>query len=126
VIEHLDILKKNGFEFEVNDEAPSGKKLKLAAQPFSKHTTFGISDLEELIVLLQDRPGEMARCSKVRSMFASRACRKSVMVGTALNSDQMKKIVRHMSEIEQPWVSAPYLVPVLFSSRPISPPLLFE
>lgn len=37
-------------------------------------------------------------------MFASRACRKSVMIGTALNVDQMKKIVRHMSEIEQPWV----------------------
>jgi len=104
VIENIEIIRKSGFDFEVDDNAPASKKLKLTAQPFSKNTTFGLSDLEELIVLLQDRPGEMVRCSKVRSMFASRACRKSVMVGTALNTEQMKKIVRHMSEIEQPWV----------------------
>ena len=36
-------------------------------------------------------------------MFASRACRKSIMVGTALNIHQMKKLVSHMSDIEQPW-----------------------
>ena len=36
-------------------------------------------------------------------MFASRACRQSVMIGTALNQQEMKKIVSHMGDIEQPW-----------------------
>lgn len=38
-------------------------------------------------------------------MFASRACRKSVMIGTALSKADMKKLVNHMAEIEKPWVS---------------------
>lgn len=38
-------------------------------------------------------------------MFASRACRKSVMIGKALSKSDMKKLVNHMGEIEQPWVS---------------------
>ncbi|KAF9109505.1 Mismatch repair endonuclease pms2 [Mortierella sp. AM989] len=45
----------------------------------------------------------MVRCSKVRALFASRACRRSVMIGHVLNHSQMKRIVRHMGEIDQPW-----------------------
>lgn len=37
-------------------------------------------------------------------MFASRACRKSVMVGKALTHGDMKKLVDHMGDIDQPWV----------------------
>ncbi|KAG0364939.1 hypothetical protein BC939DRAFT_461161 [Gamsiella multidivaricata] len=48
-------------------------------------------------------PEKMVRCSKVRALFASRACRRSVMIGHVLNHSQMKKIVRHMGEIDQPW-----------------------
>ncbi|KAG0028003.1 Mismatch repair endonuclease pms2 [Podila clonocystis] len=46
---------------------------------------------------------KMVRCSKVRNLFASRACRRSVMIGHVLNHGQMKRIVRHMGEIDQPW-----------------------
>lgn len=42
-------------------------------------------------------------------MFASRACRKSVMIGTALSKADMKKLVDHMAEIDQPWVSIIYV-----------------
>lgn len=37
-------------------------------------------------------------------MFASRACRKSVMVGDPLSHSDMRKLIDHMAEIEQPWV----------------------
>jgi DNA mismatch repair ATPase MutL len=51
------------------------------------------SDLEELIHLMQDRPGgQMVRCSKARAMFAMRACRKSVMVGMPLTKGQMTSV----------------------------------
>lgn len=46
----------------------------------------------------------MCRPSRVRSMFASRACRKSVMVGDPLSQSDMRRLVDHMGEIEQPWV----------------------
>lgn len=34
----------------------------------------------------------MCRPSRVRQMFASRACRKSIMIGTALKKSEMKKV----------------------------------
>jgi DNA mismatch repair ATPase MutL len=43
------------------------------------------------------------RLPKILSMFASRACRSSVMIGTALEHIQMNKIVSNLSLIEQPW-----------------------
>ena len=42
---------------------------------------------------MQDRPaGQMVRCSKARAMFAMRACRKSIMIGTPLNKRQMTTV----------------------------------
>jgi hypothetical protein len=114
-LENIDVLQQNGFEIDVDTEASAGQgsKLKLTAQPVSKNTTFGmkgavrwrigdifwrpcahcISDLEEVIHLMRDRPkGEMVRCSKARAMFAMRACRKSVMVGMPLTQQQMTTV----------------------------------
>ena len=64
----------------------------------SKNWTFGVEDIEELIFMLSDFPGVMCRPSWVRKMLASRACRMSIMAGTALNQAQMKKVVCHMGE----------------------------
>lgn len=50
-------------------------------------------DLSEILHLMQDKPaGSMVRCSKARAMFASRACRKSVMVGHPLTRAQMTSV----------------------------------
>ncbi len=38
---NLDIFRANGFHFDVNDEEPPGRKLRLVALPFSKNTQFG-------------------------------------------------------------------------------------
>lgn len=43
-------------------------------------------------------------------MFASRACRKSVMIGTALGKADMRQLVDHMAEIDKPWVILPFLI----------------
>ncbi|RUS22609.1 mismatch repair endonuclease PMS2 [Endogone sp. FLAS-F59071] len=102
-MENIEILCKNGFEIEVDPDAEPTKRIKIVSQPISKNTLFDIKDFEELIFLLTDRPGEMVRCTRARAMFASRACRKSVMIGDSLSKGQMQKIVRHMGEIDQPW-----------------------
>jgi len=103
----MDILNRNGFDIVIDDSEdrdPSKSRLSLVGQPVSKSVTFDTKDLEELLSLMQDRPiGQMVRCSKVRAMFASRACRKSIMIGDSLNRQQMVKILQHMSTIEQPW-----------------------
>uniref|UniRef100_A0A4W4FAR3 Mismatch repair endonuclease PMS2 n=1 Tax=Electrophorus electricus TaxID=8005 RepID=A0A4W4FAR3_ELEEL len=103
LIENIDIFKKNGFDFLIDEDAPVMERVKLVSLPTSKSWTFGPSDIEELIFMLSDGPGVMCRPSRVRQMFASRACRRSVMIGTALSVSEMKKLVVHMGEIEQPW-----------------------
>ena len=100
----------NGFEVLVDEEAPVGQRVKLTAQPVSKDTVWGVegaslsppfstpgiwtdmssTDLEELLDLINSSAtGEVVRPTKTRKMFASRACRKSVMIGKALSKSQM-------------------------------------
>ncbi|NWI85745.1 PMS2 endonuclease, partial [Pitta sordida] len=103
LIENLEIFRKNGFDFVINEDAPVTQRVQLISLPTSKNWTFGPQDIDELIFMLSDCPGVMCRPSRIRQMFASRACRKSVMIGTALNVQEMRKLITHMGEIEHPW-----------------------
>lgn len=66
--------------------------------PTSKNWTFGPSDIEELIFMLSDSPGIMCRPSRVRQMFASRACRKSV---SAVGFSSCQNNLTYLSAIYQ-------------------------
>lgn len=126
ILESNPILLKNGFLVSVDESGdfPVGQRCKLLSLPMSREVTFDVKDLEELIALLADSPlapfpetassagltpgakmmqNTTPRPSKVRRMFAMRACRSSVMVGKALSRGQMERLVRHMSEIDKPW-----------------------
>ena len=105
--ENLDVFERNGFKFEIDPTAPATQKVKLVSLPMSKNWTFGKEDIDELIFMLSEMgEGENTsdlRPSRVRAMFASRACRSSVMIGRSLTNTDMTKLIRHMAEIEQPW-----------------------
>lgn len=107
IVENVAALESNGFQVAVDDERPVGSRVQLLSLPLSRETTFGLPDLEELIFLLGDNPSSSAttvpRPSKVRRMFAMRACRSSIMIGKALSGKQMGTVVRHMGEMEKPW-----------------------
>lgn len=103
LMDNLDIFTRNGFTFQIDKEADPTKRVRLAAKPISHNWEFGKEDIDELLFMLQDSPHTMCRPSRVRAMFASRACRKSVMIGTALSKSTMRQLVDHMGEIEQPW-----------------------
>lgn len=101
LLDNMSVFQANGFEFEINEE-----DIKLKTIPISKNTVFGKSDVEELLHILNeggDVQGGTPRPSKVRSMFASRACRSSVMIGDVLSTKDMYKLVRQLSDLEQPW-----------------------
>ncbi|KAM7295853.1 mismatch repair endonuclease PMS2 isoform X4, partial [Ixodes scapularis] len=103
LIENREVFEKNGFAFEVDESQPSGCKVKLVSVPASGSWQFGKEDVDELIFMLSDNPHTVCRPSKVRQMFASRACRKSVMVGMPLTSATMGKVVSHLGELHHPW-----------------------
>ncbi|TRY68853.1 hypothetical protein TCAL_03216 [Tigriopus californicus] len=104
LLDNLDVFEKNGFEFEIDLEA-THDRIKLTRIPHYRNWIFGQSEVEELIFMLTDAPPEKRLCrpSRVQAMFASRACRTSVMIGTALNAHELRRIVYHMGEMDQPW-----------------------
>ena len=103
LIDNLEIFNKNGFDFIIDESKAPTERVKLVSLPTSKNWTFDVGDIEELIFMLSDTPGTVCRPSRVRNMFASRACRMSTMIGSPLSQSQMTKLVCHMGEIEQPW-----------------------
>ena len=123
VIEHQSALEANGFLVSVDEEAMVGERCQLISLPLSKEVTFELRDLEELISLISESPPpssfpagavnatsaqtalqrHIPRPSRVRKMFAMRACRSSVMIGKSLAKAQMAKLVRNMGTIEKPW-----------------------
>jgi DNA mismatch repair protein PMS2 len=106
VIENRAALETNGFVVMVDEsgDVPVGQRCQVVSLPLSRETTFSLSDLEELLSLLSEHPsGSAPRPSKVRKMFAMRACRSSIMIGRTLTHKQMGKVVKHMGEIDKPW-----------------------
>lgn len=106
VMENLPALETNGFIVKVDEsgEAPVGRRCQVISLPTSRETTFSLADLAELIALLADNPpGAVPRPSKVRKMFAMRACRSSIMIGKTLTHTQMGKVIRHLGELDKPW-----------------------
>ena len=109
VLENQATLEKNGFIVDIDDSGnePIGRRCRLVSLPLSREVVFGIRDLEELIVLLSEMPATgtkyVPRPSKVRKMFAMRACRSSIMIGKNLTQRQMEKVVRNMGTIDKPW-----------------------
>ncbi|KAJ1360289.1 hypothetical protein KIN20_019220 [Parelaphostrongylus tenuis] len=98
-----DILEANGFGFEFKDGEDGCAIPLLVSTPVLHSWNFDKSDIEEILAVVSEFPGTMYRPAKLRRIFASRACRKSVMIGTALNTSQMQTIIQHLGTLDQPW-----------------------
>lgn len=112
IISHIDKFTKNGFKFELKsledslDETTGTEDLYLTTLPYSKNTIFNTDDLNELIQLVEEsncNSSSIPRPSKVRSMFAMRACRSSIMVGQTLSESKMEEVVQNLSTLDKPW-----------------------
>ena len=119
ILENQDAMLKNGFSivFDQSGATPVGQRCRLVSLPMSREVTFTTRDLEELIVLLAEShpltttnlsspsspSSNIPRPSKVRKMFAMRACRSSVMIGKTLTKQHMEKLVRNMGGVDKPW-----------------------
>jgi DNA mismatch repair protein PMS2 len=99
----------HGFHFAHAPDDPPGRRLRLTTVPFSKAVQFGDEDVRELASLLADAAlsGSAAlaavRLPKAVAMHASRACRSSIMIGTSLTRQVMRRVVGNLAELEQPW-----------------------
>ena len=108
IIENSPALIRNGFlvDIDASGDSPVGQRCKLVSLPMSREVIFDTTDLEELIALLAESAlsqSTVPRPTRVRKMFAMRACRSSVMIGKSLSLRQMERLVRQMGEIDKPW-----------------------
>ncbi|KZC07572.1 PREDICTED: mismatch repair endonuclease PMS2 [Dufourea novaeangliae] len=117
LIEHQKTFEDNGFSFNIDSLAECGHRVNLTGIPVSGYWQFGQDDIEELIFLIREggienKENHIYRPSRVRQMLASRACRSAVMIGTALNNNEMQKLVLQMAQMENPW-SCPHGRPTI-------------
>lgn len=108
VLQHLPAFRAGGFDISHRPSRPPTQRLFLNTQPFSKRTMFVLDDLHDIINTLKNTlpylsAPRIVRPPRVRAMFASRACRKSVMIGTALDRGNMERLVRNLASLEHPW-----------------------
>ena len=103
VMDNIDIFRRNGFDFSFDPSAAPTQRVRLTQVPLSKGVVFGSAEVDELVFLLSEAPGVMVRPSRLQAVLASRACRSSVMIGSALKKHKMEELVRHMGTMDQPW-----------------------
>lgn len=112
IIDNLEDFQKKGFQFAIDESKNPGLRVLLTSTSICKgngadeHLTK--EDLEELIDVALNAPNQLKTYTlkKVKRVAASRACRKSVMIGDKLTWSQMDNIVEKMSTLENPWVCA--------------------
>ncbi|QDZ21121.1 DNA mismatch repair protein PMS1 [Chloropicon primus] len=102
VQDNMNVFHHNGFDIRNTSFMP----FCMCAVPYSKNTVFGADDVYEMVDMIQQSQSlsnAHVRPTKVRAMFASRACRSSIMIGQTLDKRSMYKILDNLVTLEAPW-----------------------
>lgn len=106
VMDNIEAFRKNGFVLSINEESSPGRRIQLLALPNLESVTFDTGDFYELLHLINTgntaNPGSI-RCSKIRALFAMRACRGSIMIGQHLSRKTMSNVIRNLGLLDKPW-----------------------
>lgn len=110
-IEYAPALRASGFTLAVRPGKPPTQRLRLTSVPFSRNVVFGVEDVAEMLAAVKagatpsDGEGGVValRPARLRAVLASRACRKSIMIGAALGRAQMRRVLVHLAGLTHPW-----------------------
>ena len=119
IIDNLDIFESNGFKFNINKRKNNGKRIELIALPMSLNPKSKISyefnenDVLELATLLSENgrfiltnnnnKNDIIRPTKVKTVFAYKACRSAIMIGKSLTKNEMRNVLNNICKLDQPW-----------------------
>lgn len=101
------------FDIEIDENEPRiDRRCRVLSYPTisgAHSCVFGIDEIDEILSHLTDstqqtRQEEHYESSRLRKVFASKACRMSIMIGTDLTKKQMISVVRHLAQLAKPWV----------------------
>jgi DNA mismatch repair protein PMS2 len=99
------------FDIEINEnESRLDRRCRVLSYPTisgAHSCVFGIDEIDEILSHLTDtsQQEEHYESTRLRKVFASKACRMSIMIGTDLTKKQMINVVRHLAHLAKPWVN---------------------
>lgn len=120
LMDNLNILEKLGYEAQICQNRKVGNRIMITCVPMSSKSNklFDFKDIDEVLFVLSEgdlNSGSIqmssseqshltsVKSSSLRSLYASKACRKSIMIGDSLNMGEMKRVISHLNEIDKPW-----------------------
>lgn len=108
VVEYLANFEAGGYFIKYYPERAPTKRLELTTRPArGKTSSFlideDIADIVSSIKQHSPREGEALLPSRSRAFIASKACRRSVMIGDALSNARMRRIVNNLAGLDHPW-----------------------
>ncbi|CAF1271135.1 unnamed protein product [Rotaria sordida] len=111
--QHLDLFNRLGFDIEIDEnETRIDRRCRVLSYPTvsgAQSCVFGIDEIDEILSHLNDTSQKTCQeeqhyeSSRLRKVFASKACRMSIMIGTDLTRKQMINVVRHLGQLAKPW-----------------------
>ncbi|KAK4538010.1 hypothetical protein CDCA_CDCA15G4035 [Cyanidium caldarium] len=103
--EHEAALTRAGFTLAWPDGGPTTGSARLLTVPCIDGYTFDRDDALELAHAFHAAPyaSERPRPPRLNALLASRACRKSIMIGMPLDRHRMLQVVRHLTGLAHPW-----------------------
>lgn len=126
---NIEVFRLNGFEMQKDESNPPGKRLRVSTLPSCQGMVFTERDIQDLLFTLEenetvpskditksssgllDLDGHRAlwsatalpRPKKVWALLACKACRGATMIGKALRTSEMERIITNLSTLRQPW-----------------------
>uniref|UniRef100_A0AC35UBJ4 MutL_C domain-containing protein n=1 Tax=Rhabditophanes sp. KR3021 TaxID=114890 RepID=A0AC35UBJ4_9BILA len=100
---NIAVFEKCGFRLKIDESREVGSRTLLTALPVVAKCQYETSDLIQMLDNLLNFPNSNCVPKKTKALFASMACRKSVMIGKPLSFRQMRSIVEHLEDLKAPW-----------------------
>ncbi|RNF00896.1 mismatch repair protein [Trypanosoma conorhini] len=97
---HSEELRQHGFTVRPGEDA---NKLLVSSVPVLQYEVVGPHDVVELVQQLALYGAITKPLRSVWHSMATKACRSSIMIGTALSEKTMRSVVSRLGELEQPW-----------------------
>lgn len=111
---HIETFNQFGFELHCH---PGEDYIDILTYPIYEDSQYGLEEFHELLnALKSSEPIEDFHFKKLETLFASNACRYSIMIGQVLTDDQMLTIIRNLATLKAPF-NCPHGRPTLFQTN---------
>ncbi|EDR29212.1 DNA mismatch repair protein pms2, putative [Entamoeba dispar SAW760] len=104
VQENIELFTQFGFEVIFREDKEVTQRVFLTKVYHRGKNFFGINEFSELVQQLKGCRNDMkVIVKKKHKIFATEACRMSIMIGDSLGREEMKKIIKRLVELNKPW-----------------------